>query len=114
MEIKRILVPAMTLEEFADINGLVLKVKERSSETVSMVHVGENRRFYAMFEDSEIKEDCTLRGGFGDGATEEQAILNYAKEISEKMLVINAFDSDKRREIGVPRIIGIMNQDNGE
>ena len=45
-----------------------------------------------------------LTSVFGDGNTVQEAIANYAKEISGKLIVIDAY-SRARREIKVPTLI---------
>jgi hypothetical protein len=87
-----------TIEQFADTHKLTMEVYERS------LPIGHKERFYAHFERCEIIDDCVLIGAFGNGRTPEEAIANYATEISMKRIVIDAF-SQERREIEVPRLI---------
>ena len=97
--------PRMTIEEFADLHDLTVDVNER---TPSMMgdRWTEESRYYAQFRDSEIKEGRMLAGTYGNGCTPEQAISDYASEISEKLLVLHAFShSQERREIWVPVLI---------
>jgi len=97
MKTKEFMLPRMTIEEFADKNNLVMEIHERSDEDSPA-------RFYAHFEHSDIAEDGMLIGKYGDGESKKQAILNYAMEISGKVLVIGAF-SGRRREIVVPILV---------
>jgi hypothetical protein len=97
MEIERTLLKQSTIEAFADEHGLVMDVHERRFD------LGHARRFYAAFRHAEIKDGCILRGAYGDGATEQDAIAAYAREISMKRLVIDAY-RPSRREIEVPRL----------
>lgn len=99
MNIIRESIPVSTIQEFAVKHGLTMKVVERGAHRSPGVE-----RFYACFENSETKEGCILRGSFGNGDTEAEAIENYAAEISEKLLVTGAFTKD-RREIQVPRLV---------
>ena len=96
MEIERHKVHEMTIEEFAENNNLIMEVHERDDPKLP--------RCYAHFKLSDIKDGSCLIGKYGDGETEQEAIRNYAKEISGKLLVIGAFSSD-RRNIQVPRLI---------
>ncbi len=105
MIIERELVPEMTIEDFADSHGLVMQVMERESADIAMAHIGPNGRFYAHFKGAEIKGNRVLISTFGDGATEANAIANYAKEISEKILVFNAYDKAARLELKCPRFV---------
>ena len=97
MKIKREDVPSMTIEQFADAHNLVMEVRERRRPE------GDPARYYAHFENCEIGGDGILRGAFGDGRTPEDAIANYAAEITLKRIVIGAY-TPERREIDVPRL----------
>jgi hypothetical protein len=77
-----------------------MEVHERS-------HIDSPTRFYAHFFDAEISEGRILVGSFGNGRTEEEAIENYAAEISGKVLVIGAYKKE-RREIIVPILASAM------
>jgi hypothetical protein len=66
---------------------------------------GDAAKYFASFERTEIKNDCVLIGAYGNGATENEAIANYAKRISFCRIVVNAFKRN-RREIQVPRLVG--------
>jgi len=98
MKIKREDVPSMTLEQFADVHNLVMKVSERRRPE------GDPARYCAHFENCEIGGDGFLRGEFGDGRTPEEAIANYAAAITLKRIVIGAY-TPERREIDVPRLM---------
>jgi hypothetical protein len=86
--------PRATIEEFAEANDLVMEIHERHPDASAA-------KFYAHFKNTDIKEGTMLRGGGGDGPTPEAAIHAYAREISTRLLVVNAFRPD-RREILVP------------
>ena len=81
-----------TLEEFADAHGLQMKVVERR------LPVGDPCRFYAKLEGVEEKQGNFLASIYGNGPTPEEAIRDYAKQISMKQLVHTAM-SDDRREL---------------
>jgi len=100
MEIKYDKIQRMTISEFADMHDLNMVVRERHTGH------GDNSlpRFYASFEHSEVSDRCMLIGKYGDGDTPEEAIKDYAKEISEKKLVLNAYRKN-RVEIQVPCLL---------
>lgn len=90
----------MELEEFADKHGLVMEIHERTPSDMGQRWT-ENDRYYAHFKDCEIKDGPMLRGEFGDGSTPQVAMNNYARSISNKLLVIDAC-KNSRREIWAP------------
>ncbi len=79
-------------------HDLTMKIVERGADRPQGVE-----RFYAHFKSSETKSGEILTGTYGDGDTPEDAIANYAPQISEKTLVIDAM-LDSRRVIQVPRL----------
>lgn len=94
MKIEEHFLKRMTLEGFADQHGLVMEVHERGQHPSPS-------RFYARFKGVEISDRGMLISTFGNGCEPEIAMRAYAKEISEKVIVVGAFTSD-RREIVVP------------
>lgn len=84
----------MTLEEFADKHNLTMYVYERKNKNLP--------RFYARF-DAEVSEGRFLKSVFGEGDTPEEAIVDYIPQISQKLLVLNAY-SRSRKEIKVPKL----------
>lgn len=105
MKIVRKFIEEITLEEFADRHSLTMEIFERDSKTLrSLRHLSDNDRFYCHFKNVEIKGDGVLISAFGNGATEEEALEDYRKQISENKLVIFAASSN-RNEILVPRLI---------
>jgi len=97
MEIERHLVTPVALEAFADANALVMEVRERTPQQIRAA----GHRFYARFKDAEVKDGGCLRGVYGTGDTEKEAIRNYAFQISETTLVIHA-NSTSRRLLRTP------------
>lgn len=81
-----------TLEAFADEHGLTMIVNERDP-----VHMAgrwnPSKRFFARFDDTEVKNGPILSATFGNGASVEESIEDYMKEISGKYLVVGAFQS---------------------
>ena len=105
MEIKLNLKTRLTLTEFADKYGLVLTINERTPSDVGN-RWDESLRFYACFDDCEVKSGSMLTSTYGNGATHDAAIHEYIIKISEKLLVLDAFSVVKRREVQVPILIG--------
>lgn len=101
MQIENHMLRRMTLEEFADKYGLVMEIHERHH------HEGESNRFYAHFKRAEVSEGCLLIGAYGNGATSEDALLEYVSEISGKVLIVNAH-APEREEIVVPILTGVF------
>lgn len=91
-------VESTTIENFADHYGLVMEVNERTNPKQPCW------RWYASFKHCEVKSGGGLTSNFGDGTTPEEAIKHYARNISLKNIVINAYKKDKRREITVPML----------
>ena len=94
MKTKMFELKRMTIDEFAEENGLTMEIHERSA-------IDSPTRFYANFEGAEISEYPGLVGAYGNGATPDEAVDNYAEEISGKLVVIGAY-TDGRIEIPVP------------
>lgn len=87
----------MSLEEFADKHGLVMEVHEREKPAT------EGMRFYAHFRDVEVLNGRCLVSEYGDGSDPVIAVARYAKMISGKVIVLNAYRFS-RREIIVPKL----------
>lgn len=97
MKIELIESKRSTLEEFADKYKLVMIVNECGP---SFTH----DKYYAGFDNVEIVGDSILSSKFGEGASQEEAIKNYTKLISEKTIIIN-ISSIHRKRITVPDLI---------
>lgn len=69
-----------TIEEFADTHGLTMVVVERRNPSVP------NHRYYAAFQDYGIRVPGGVCYTYGNGATPEEAIAEYAREISGQRL----------------------------
>lgn len=95
IEIKR--AERMTLQAFAEKHGLTMRVVERENHPDPMM------RYYASFKGAETKDGRILCGEHGNGASPALAVVRYAKEISGKLLVIDA-DKKTRCEIRVPEL----------
>lgn len=98
VKIERKDIPQITIEEFADKYDLTMEIHERP------LPEGASARFYAHFKSCEIMDRGCLRGTFGDGATPEEAIKDYAASIRLCRIVIDA-RHPTRREIEVPRLV---------
>lgn len=90
----------MTLARFADENNLVLEIHERNSEDLGERWTPKSR-YFTQFEHCDVKEGNVLCGIYGNGSSQDEAMLDYAKQISGKTLVV--FDLEiGRREIYCP------------
>jgi len=94
--------PRATLEAFAEVYELTMVIDERVPKDMGDRWT-EDSRYYAEFEDCEVKQGVGLRSEYGNGRTPEDAMADYARNISGKLLVLNAFGPN-RREIQAPII----------
>lgn len=94
----------INLLDFAEMIGAEIEIRERE-------HVGISRgtkhwnRYYVQFKNCEIKEVAGLIGLCGDGNTINQALNNYAKKISGKLLVFNSDAGCMRTQVIAHKII---------
>lgn len=102
MKIVSTLIPESTLTNFATLHHLTLEMHERSQKLTDFTGF----RFYCSFKNAEVGDRGLLKGAFGSGHTKEEAMIDYAREISETELIIGAF-SPERRTLQVPRLTGI-------
>lgn len=96
MNIVREMIERSSIEEFAERYGLTMVVSERRPPHQS------GAKFCARFKNVELKLGGMLAGRLGNGATEAEAIADYARTISGALLVENAYSDDARREIQAP------------
>lgn len=82
MQIKMYPVAHMTLQEFAEKHDLVMEINERDPNEYPNLP-----RYYASFEYCEVKGNGVLISAFGNGETIEDAMEDYTKQISGKILV---------------------------
>jgi hypothetical protein len=95
MEIKDDTFPAATFEGFCEANRLVLTVGERAGV------VGRGR-YFATCEGADVREqDGMLLAEFGDGSTREEAVMDYARRLKGKRIVVDAM-LRSRRELQCP------------
>jgi len=90
----------ITIEEFAEKHDLTMEVRERGFK-----YPNKDRymRFYAEFSNTWVENDGLLRGTYGNGATEEEAIEAYAGIIQNETLIVDPHEKS-RREIDVPTL----------
>ena len=100
MKIKSGLIKDVTISELADLYGLTLKVNERDSSLMGLAHIGTGGRFYAVFNKIEEVNGCCLISKHGNGPTPQDAIDDYASEISGVRLVKDASGKENRVEFG--------------
>jgi len=93
-----------TIEKLADKHNLVMEIRERVPSDVPAPW-SPDMKYYAHFEDTEVKDGSCLRGEFGNGATHTDAIKDYAVRISGETIVIDAYGGKNRREIRVPILV---------
>jgi hypothetical protein len=92
---------ALTLEAFADKHGLVMEIRARSLGSGQCRE--DASRYFAKFRSCEIKDGACLIGAYGDGATPNDAMGDYARQISGRLLIVDAMLL-QRREIRVPNL----------
>jgi hypothetical protein len=93
----------MTIREFAQVIDIPLRIHGR--EVLTCEESGMNY-LYVVFDLCDVlDEDGMLHGSFGNGNTVEEAVQNYAGEISGKILVHKALHAD-RRKFKVPQLGG--------
>lgn len=100
MEIVEYNIEDLSIDEFADRHGLTMTVRERSPKYMRT----EDCRFYASFDYCDTIGDGVLIGTFGNGATADAAIANYAKDISHERIMVKKPPIRERVEICVPRL----------
>ena len=88
----------ISFEAFAKKHGLVMKVGERSK---AFWPERKMERYHAEFENAETLDGSVLSSAYGNGNTPEEAIADYAKNLEGKLLVIGAYQAE-RREIQCP------------
>ncbi len=94
MKINRKLLPREKIEVFADKHGFEMTVIERT-------HLPAQNKYYASFDHVEVKNGGILTGTYGDGATDEESIADYASQISGERLVFDAYGQN-RKEVTAP------------
>lgn len=97
MKIEKNLVKEMTIEKFAELHDLTMEINERPDTTINM-------RFYAEFKYTELIIGNGLRSAFGNGKTIEEAIQEYAENISLRKIAVYAYKT-YRKNIDVPRLV---------
>lgn len=99
MKINLYEIKSEALQDFAERIGLVMVVRERDLRALSSLAPSD--RYCARFEDCVVKEGRLLAGTCGNGATPEEAMIDYMRHIEGCLLVCGAYRHD-RREIRVP------------
>lgn len=103
MKIERKPADRQTLEAFADQHGLTMEIAERTRTDLARCFDYSKMRFYAAFKGVDVSDGCMLSNSHGNGGTEDEALQDYARQISGKKLVLGAFTAE-RREIYAPEI----------
>jgi hypothetical protein len=60
-------------------------------------------RWYAEIMGAEVKDDTILISAIGNGNTPAQALDNYVLQIRGKLIVLDAYNKEKRRVFQVPQ-----------
>lgn len=89
---------SMTLDAFAELHGLTMRVVERS-----LSDAPDLPRFCATFARVERKGNGVLISDSGNGATIEEAVRDYAARIAGRRLVFDAY-GPCRKEFTAPNI----------
>lgn len=81
--------------------GYELEVNERpiSSASIKGLH-----RFYVSFKEGEVMQGGCLIGSSGNGNTIDEALQDYAKQISCTRMVFGAY-TNNRKEISFPKLV---------
>lgn len=90
-----------SITDFADKNKLVMEVHYRLPEDYHGVW-HEYQKYYAFFRDTDIKQRSGSVAMFGNGNTPEEAITEYAKAISQRILIIRR--NGAQIEVQVPTL----------
>ena len=85
----------MTLEAFAEENDLTFVIAEN-----------DNVEYTVAFSNIELKRGKWLISPHGRGKILADVISTYCEEISNELMILNAYDRENRREIQVPTITG--------
>jgi hypothetical protein len=96
--------PAETIEEFAVMHDLTMRIEVDAGVPRDSLN---RYRYGAYFQDAEVKDDSmsrVLRSDRGLGSTPEEAVANYVRGISGKVLVYKARVDAERRDIQVPQL----------
>lgn len=90
-----------TLESFADMHDLEMRVVERPQPPRWAGSGGALPKYYAHFRHVEIVSGGMLISSAGNGATPDEAIADYARVIAGQRLVYRA-GTPERREFQAP------------
>ena len=96
MKVEIVPLERMSIQEFANQHGLVMKVHERDTSHWP------DARWFARFDQFELKDGSFLVSTFGNGSTVDEAISNYCELISGKYGVINAYLHSRKEVYKIP------------
>ena len=88
--------------------GYELEANERPISSASRVGL---HRFYVSFKEGEVMQGGCLIGSSGNGNTIDEALQDYAKQISCTRMVFGAY-TNNRKEISFPKLVHtkVLNQ----
>ena len=81
--------------------GYELEVNERPVSAASAVGT---QRFYVYFKEGEVMQGGCLIGSYGNGNTIDEALKDYAKQISCTRMAFGAY-TPNRKEISFPKLV---------
>jgi hypothetical protein len=93
----------MKLSAFAEKHDLTMEIHERPRQIMESLPGSLSKRFYAHFKRAEVRQgEGGLLGLSGDGPTPSASVADYCRQLEGRLLIVNAFSGDERREIQVP------------
>jgi hypothetical protein len=107
MRIRRELVERSTIDAFAEEHDLEMVITERRMDRWQRDH--RLLPFMAQFRGVEVSDGSILRGTYGQGRSEAEAIADYARQISGERVVVDAM-KETRRMLLVPRLVSAFVQ----
>lgn len=81
--------------------GYELEVNERPINSLNEKILN---RFYVSFKDGEVMQGSCLLGKYGDGNTIDEALKDYANQISCTRMVFGAY-TNNRKDISIPKLV---------
>ncbi len=102
------LIETKEILDFENEIGYKLEVNERRINSISKSKL---HRFHVSFKEGEVMKDGCLISSYGNGNTIDEALIDYATQVSCERVVFGAYTKN-RREISFPKLIHtkILNQ----
>lgn len=96
----------MTIQELSEMVDAPIEIHYRTEPPIT----DPRHRWYADLEDAETKEhkgDGILSGTHGNGCNPTEALYDLVEQLRGKVLVVHAFDKERRCEYQVPRSLTV-------